>query len=99
MRLLEEQTLLNNYYITRHTSMNVSLPNGHRQLPLLPENDSLKPVICLPRLMNGQLDCMLSVQQQGITALSTAGLPETKPQAIEGVSSIRLVLLHTEKKI
>lgn len=71
--------------------MNVNLPNGHRQLTLLPKNDSLKPVICLPSLMNGQLDCMLSVQQQGITSLSTAGLLENKPQATEGVSRIRLV--------
>lgn len=57
-----------------------------------------KPVICLPSFMNGQLDCMLYVQQQGTTDLSTAGLPETKPQAIEGVSSIPSVLLHTGKK-
>lgn len=34
---------------------------------------------------------MLSVQQQGITSLSTAGLLENKPQATEGVSRIRLV--------
>lgn len=89
MRLFKKQILLNKYF-TRHTSMNVSLPNGHRQLTL-PKNDSLKPVICLLSLMNGQLDCMLSVQQQGITSLSTAGLLENKPQATEGVSRIRLV--------
>lgn len=86
MRLLQKQRLLSNYYFRRHTSMNINLPNGDRQLTLLP-NDSLKPVICLPSLMNGQLDCMLSVQQQGITSLSTTGLLETKPQAI-GVSKI-----------
>lgn len=96
MRLLEKQVLLKNYYITRNTFMNVNLPNGHRTL--LPKNDSFKPVICLHSLMNGQVDCILSVQQQGITGLSTAGLPETKPQATEGVSRNRLVLLHTGKE-
>lgn len=96
MRLLEKQMLLKNYYITRNTFMNVNLPNGHRTL--LPKNDSFKPVICLHSLMNGQVDCILSVQQQGITGLSTAGLPETKPQATETVSRNRLVLLYTGKE-
>lgn len=64
MRLLEQQTLLNNYYITRHTSVNVNLTNGHGQRPLLPKNDSLKPVICLPSLMNGPLYVVFSAARQ-----------------------------------
>lgn len=64
MRLLEQQTLVNNYCITRHTSVNVNLTNGHGQHPLLPKNDSLKPVICLPSLMNGPLYVVFSAARQ-----------------------------------